>query len=158
MPLFDELFGGRQGESRSASRRHALVEAIAAAAREVYVTLGPGYEESVYQSALAVEFRKRGLSYQLEKNVEVLYKGETVGIHRIDFVVENLAVLELKAQQQLTGSHLAQARAYLKNLGLGLGMVVNFPLSDVGEPQIEVLDEEVPERPLQMTPILPQPK
>ena len=97
-----ELLRPRRSEHEKAmSRSDDLIGAITAASKEVYRTLGAGYEEAVYQRALAVEFRQRGLRYHVERNVEVLYKGVNVGVHRIDFVVENQLVLELKTQPPL---------------------------------------------------------
>ena len=141
------------------SRSGDLVGAITAASQKVYRTLGPGYEESVYQKALAVEFRKRSLSYQIEKNVEVLYGGVSVGVHRIDFIVEDMVVLELKAQPKITESHVAQARAYLKNVGMRVGMVINFSqLVESSQPQIEILETQAAVEPTRMVQTWSQPE
>ena len=66
-----------------------------------------------------------------------------MGVHRIDFIVEDMVVLELKAQPKITESHVAQARAYLKNVGMRVGMVINFSqLVESSQPQIEILETQ----------------
>ena len=74
-----------------------LVEHVKDAAVEVYRTLGDGRIESVYEQAMAVEFRQRGIPYQMEVYTEVFYKGERVGTAALDFVVDGRLVVELKA-------------------------------------------------------------
>ena len=127
-----------------------LVRLISQVSRKVYEALGPGHEEVVYQNALALEFRRRKLRYQIEKNVEVVYLGERVGVHRLDFVVEDQVIVELKAQPKITESHISQAKAYLRNLGLGRAVIVNFPTQAVLGLQVEVLTQQVPPAPMQM--------
>ena len=120
------------------ARVDGLIGTIRAASKDVYQILGAGYEETVYEEALAVEFRNRGLAYQVERNAEIFYKDQKVGIHRLDFIVENAVVVELKAQPKIARSHVSQTMAYLKNLGLGAAMLVNFPYPETSEPQVEV--------------------
>jgi len=107
------------------------------AAIEVYKTLRAGYGESVYEEAMSVEFRNRKIPYAVEKNTEIFYKGEKVGIHRLDFILNDKFVVELKAQYSITGSHVSQTKAYLKTLKLFKGIVVNFPYPEKDEPEFK---------------------
>jgi len=116
-----------------------IVKEVKELAEEVYKILGAGYEENVYEEAVAVEFRKRKINYEIERNTEIMYKGERVGVHRLDFVVENSLVVELKALAGIQKSHIAQTKAYLKTLGLKKALVINFPYPEpeMLMPQIE---------------------
>jgi GxxExxY protein len=92
----------------------------------VHRALGPGFLESVYEEALAIEFAKAGIHFERQKNVLISYEGQPVGEHRLDYVVEARLVLELKACKNIDDIHLAVARSYLKATRLQLGLVVNF--------------------------------
>ena len=116
-----------------------LVEQVKAASEEVYKTLGAGYNESVYEEALGVELRERKISYEVERNTEIFYKGEKVGIHRLDFILEDKFVVELKAQAGITQSHIGQTKAYLKTLGLKNAILVNFAYPDKKKPQFQLI-------------------
>jgi len=111
-----------------------LINIIKDASCAIYKELGAGYNETVYEEALAVEFRARKIKYDVEKNTEIFYKGIKVGIHRLDFIVEKKLVVELKAQPNLTLSHVGQTRSYLKTLNLTNGILVNFPYPDKAKP------------------------
>lgn len=104
---------------------------------EAYKILGAGYNESVYEEALAVEMRRAKISYDVEHNIEVMYKGEKVGVHRLDFVIERKLVVELKAGTSIQKSHRSQLMSYLRTLGLKKGLLINFPYPDAEEPEIE---------------------
>jgi len=111
-----------------------LINIVKEASCAIYKELGAGYNETVYEEALAVEFRARKIKYDVEKNTEIFYKGIKVGIHRLDFIVEKKLVVELKAQSNLTSSHVGQTRSYLKTLNLANGILVNFPYPDKPKP------------------------
>ncbi len=111
-----------------------LVNIVKEASCAIYKELGAGYNETVYEEALAVEFRARKIKYDVEKNTEIFYKGIKVGIHRLDFIVEKKLVVELKAQSHLMPSHVGQTRSYLKTLNLTNGILVNFPYPDKAKP------------------------
>ena len=111
-----------------------LINSVKEASCDIYKELGAGYNETVYEEALAVEFRTRKLKYSVEANAEIFYKGVKVGIHRLDFLVEKKLVVELKAQPFLTKSHVGQTRSYLKTLNLTNGILVNFPYPDKPKP------------------------
>ncbi len=117
-----------------------LIEKVNDIANEVYTTLGDGYPESVYEEAMGVEMRLQGISYEMEKNTEVFYKKEKVGTHRLDFVVEDNLVLELKSATSISKSHIAQLSSYLNTLGLKKGIIINFPYPMKEEAIWEVVD------------------
>ena len=114
-----------------------LIEYVKIAADAIYKELGAGYNESIYEEAMAIEFRNRGITYEVEKNTEIFYKGEKVGIHRLDFILEEKLVVELKAQSSFTASHEGQTRSYLKTLNLTNGILVNFPYPDKSKPDFK---------------------
>ena len=111
-----------------------LINIVKEASCNIYKELGAGYNETVYEEAMAVEFRERKIKYNVEANAEIFYKGIKVGIHRLDFIVEKKLVVELKAQSNLTSSHVGQTRSYLKTLNLPNGILVNFPYPDQPQP------------------------
>ena len=116
-----------------------LYEQIRQASEEVYKDLGAGYNESIYEEALAIELRERKIPYEVERTTEIFYKGEKVGTHRLDFILEGKLVVELKAASNITPSHIGQTKAYLKTLGLKNGIVVNFPYPDRKKPQVKLI-------------------
>lgn len=93
---------------------------------EVHKSLGPGFLESVYHRALEVELRRRGLTFETEKEVILCYRGENVGVHRLDLLVENELVVELKTTEELHSKHYAQVRSYLKAVKKRVGLLANF--------------------------------
>ena len=99
---------------------------------EVHNTLGPGFVESVYEEALGYEFEAQGVPFERQKKVTVHYKERVVGTHRLDFVVDDRIVLELKAVSALTLVFKQQTLSYLRATGLKLGILVNF-----GTPRVE---------------------
>ena len=117
-------------------------QAVEAAARKIYATLPEGYAESVYEKAMAVEFRKNGVPYAIENTIEVLYEGECVGTQRLDFVIDGRMAVELKAAASLAKSHTAQTRAYLKTTAFEHAILINFPYPTKAEPQIEVIESD----------------
>lgn len=97
------------------------------AAMKVHTTLGPGLLESTYQACLAQELRKAGLSVQSEVALPVVYDGIKLEIgYRIDLLVENLVIVEVKSVEALAPIHFAQVLSYLKLSGKSLGLVINF--------------------------------
>ena len=93
---------------------------------EVHRILRNGFQEVIYQRALAIEMNKQRLSFSREHEMEIAYKGESVGTRRVDFFVEGKVMLELKALTKLEDVHLAQAINYLEAYGLSIGLLVNF--------------------------------
>ena len=99
---------------------------VISAAVEVHRILGPGFLESVYEEALAIEFGLRGIRFEQQKPIAVPYKGSQVGEGRLDFLVRNSVVVELKAAEKLLPIHQAQLISYLKATQLRLGLLINF--------------------------------
>jgi GxxExxY protein len=87
---------------------------------------GPGFVESIYEEALKVEFSEHSLSFESQKEITIEYLGVMVGVHRLDLLVENQVIVELKAVKELTDAHFAQLRSYLKATGLKVGLLLNF--------------------------------
>jgi GxxExxY protein len=107
-------------------KHEALTERIIGCIVKVHRTLGPGFVEAIYRRALVIELRRGGLQVQAEKEVAVFYEGEHVGTHRLDLVVDDAVVLELKAVPELAAAHYEQLRSYLRASGLEVGLLVNF--------------------------------
>ena len=121
-----------------------IVKQVKDCAVEVYRVLGAGYEERVYEEAMAVEFRRRGIPYEVERDVEVFYKGEKVGIHKLDFIVmdsqfKSILVVELKSASKIYPSHIAQVGSYLRTLNVPMGLLVNFPYPEAEAPEMELV-------------------
>jgi len=96
------------------------------AAIAVHKELGPGFLESIYESAMKTALRHRGMTYEAQKEVTVVFEGEEAGIHRLDLLIEGEIVVELKAVKRLEDIHFAQVKSYLKATGLHVGMLLNF--------------------------------
>ena len=107
---------------------HDITEKIIGASFEVHNFLGNGFQEVIYQRALAWEFRQAGLEFAREIEQDIYYKNlpEPIGRRRADFVVEGKVLAELKAVAQLEAVHLAQALNYLKAYRLEVGLLINF--------------------------------
>ena len=96
------------------------------AAIAVHRELGPGFLETIYESALKTALRHRGMTYETQKEVAVFFEGEEAGSQRLDLVVERELVIELKAVKVLEDIHFAQVKSYLKATGLRVGLLLNF--------------------------------
>jgi GxxExxY protein len=103
-----------------------LSERIIGCCIRVHRTLGPGFLESLYESAVAIEFGKAGLVFERQRTVLVSYEGSPIGEHRLDYLVETRVILELKACKNIEDVHLAVARSYLKATAVPLALVINF--------------------------------
>jgi GxxExxY protein len=103
-----------------------LTAKIIGAAIEVHKTLGNGFQEVVYQRALAIEMTEEGLIFSREHEIELQYKGINIGTRRVDFFVEEKIMVEIKALIKLEDVHLAQAINYLEAYDLKIGLLINF--------------------------------
>ena len=92
----------------------------------VHVVLGNGFQEVIYQRALEIEFKKTGLAYVRELEMKIHYDEIEIGTRRVDFFVEGLIMVELKALIQLEDVHLAQAMNYLEAYKVEVGLLINF--------------------------------
>ena len=103
-----------------------LTGRIIGAAIQVHKALGPGFLESIYGKAFAVELRTAGIPFERERDVPILYRGEQVGIHRLDFFVGGEIIVELKAVSGLEDVHFTVVKSYLSAVGKRHGLILNF--------------------------------
>ena len=96
------------------------------AAIAVHTALGPGFLESVYENALGVEFRARGIRFEQQKVIKILHRGEQVGEHRLDLVVEAVLLVEMKAVKEIEDIFFMIARSQMKAANIPDGMILNF--------------------------------
>ena len=109
-----------------------LTERVIGAAIEVHRALGPGLLESAYQACLLYELRQLGLAVENEKALPVVYKDVVLECgYRIDLLVENAVIVELKAVDELAGIHQAQILSYLKLSGCSVGLLLNFNVTQL---------------------------
>jgi len=106
---------------------------VIGAAIEVHKSMGSGFLEKVYETALSIELSDRGISFVQQAPLVVKYKGRPAGYFQADFLVEDKLVCELKAVDALTDAHEAQVLNYLRATGLELGLLINF-----GEAKIRI--------------------
>ena len=100
---------------------------IIGACMEVHRVLGPGFLEAIYQEALAIEFKRKGIPFEQDKKLEITYKGQTLSkYYEADFVCYNKIILETKAINELTGGHESQVLNYFKATKFKRGLLVNF--------------------------------
>ncbi len=106
---------------------NALSKVIIGAAIEVHRQLGQGLLENAYQAALECELALRNIPFERQKAIPILYKGNALNAdYRLDFLVDNLVVVELKAVEKVEDVHLAQVLTYLRISGCKLGLLLNF--------------------------------
>ncbi len=103
-----------------------VTEKIIAAFYTVNNELGHGFLEKIYENALIIELRSMGLDVKAQVPVAVKYRGQVVGDHQIDLLVEGKVVVEIKAAQSLVPAHEAQLINYLRATGLRVGLLLNF--------------------------------
>lgn len=103
-----------------------LTSKIIGCAMTVHKTLGNGFQEVIYQRALAIEMSLAGIEYQMEFDMPIFYREEQIGTRRVDFLVEGVVSVELKAITKLEDVHLAQAINYLEAYNLEVGLLINF--------------------------------
>jgi len=103
-----------------------LTHKIIGCAMQVHTTLGNGFQEVIYQRALAIEMVFQGLTFEREKEMSIFYREEQIGTRRVDFFVERKVMVELKAVEKLEGVHKAQAINYLEAYNMADGLLFNF--------------------------------
>jgi GxxExxY protein len=99
---------------------------IIEACMEVHRILGPGFTEKIYEEAVIRDIAKRNIAFERQKLIEVFYKGDTIGEYRLDIMVDNKIILELKTVAELNSTFEAQLFSYLKATNLKLGILINF--------------------------------
>ena len=116
-----------RGTMNEKEYKHAdITRKIIGAAMKVHSTLGNGFQEVIYQRALAIEMDKHGLSFQRELEMPIYYDGQEIGTRRVDFLVEEKVMVELKALTKVEDVHLAQAINYLEAYRFEVGLLLNF--------------------------------
>lgn len=103
-----------------------LTEKIIGASMKVHRYFGNGFQEVIYQRCLEIELKALGLKFDREKEQNIFYEGVYVGKRRVDFLIENKVLVELKAIVKLENVHLAQAINYLEAFNLEVGLLINF--------------------------------
>ncbi len=93
---------------------------------EVHKHLGNGFQEVIYQRALAIELQMQGIEFKREFEMQIQYKEQHIGTRRVDFFVEDKIMVEIKALTQLEDVHLAQAMNYVEAYELEIGLLINF--------------------------------
>jgi len=103
----------------------SLTDRIIGACIEVHRTLGPGFQEIIYQRALELELAMAGLEFAREVDIPVYYKGQKIGTRRVDFLIE-ACMLEIKAKSVFAPEDYVQAASYVKAADYALGLLINF--------------------------------
>ena len=104
----------------------ALTSKIIECAMIVHSTLGSGFQEVIYQRALEIELKLNNIAFEREFEMPIFYRQEQIGTRRVDFLIENVVSVELKAITQLEQVHFAQAINYLEAYNLEIGLLINF--------------------------------
>ncbi len=103
-----------------------LTGKIIACCMTVHATLGNGFQEVIYQRALALEFTANSIAFEREFEMPIYYRQQHIGTRRVDFLINDLISVELKAVSQLENVHLAQGINYLEAYNLEIGLLINF--------------------------------
>ncbi len=107
-------------------KHEELTHKIIGCAMKVQSTLGNGFQEVIYQRALAIEMQNQRLTFEREMEMSIFYEGHDIGTRRVDFFVEGNIMVELKALIKLEEVHLAQAMNYCQAYNLPIGLLINF--------------------------------
>jgi GxxExxY protein len=104
----------------------SLTMSLIKSAAKVHRSLGPGFIENIYSRALVAELKQNGFNIEREKLIRIRYRDLVVGRHRLDLVVNQQAILELKANRSIIPLHVAQVRSYLHATEYPIGLIINF--------------------------------
>lgn len=115
-----------QGSDNGIMKHEELTYKIVGCAMEVHKQLGNGFQEVIYQRALAIEMQLQNIEFSREHVMDIQYKGYDIGTRRVDFFVENCIMVEIKAIINLEDVHLAQAMNYVEAYNLEIGLLINF--------------------------------
>ncbi len=111
---------------REQYKHSAITARIIQCAMTVHSTLGNGFQEVIYQRALEIEMDLQGISFSREHEMPIYYRDIQIGTRRVDFLIEGIISVELKALVQIEPVHFAQAINYLEAYNLGIGLLINF--------------------------------
>jgi GxxExxY protein len=112
-------------------KHQEITHKIIGCAMEVHRQLGVGFQEYIYHRAMENEFKLQQVSFISEFDIKIFYKGSPIGLRRVDFLVEKVIPVEIKALSQLTDTNLAQAKNYLEAGGIEIGLLLNFGASSL---------------------------
>lgn len=112
--------------TRMEEKINDITHKIIGCAMKVHSTLGNGFQEVIYQRALAIEMRLANLSFEREMEMPIFYRDEQIGTRRVDFFVQNCVMVELKAMEKIEDVHKAQAINYLEAYNIADGLLINF--------------------------------
>jgi GxxExxY protein len=93
---------------------------------EIHNCLGPGFSEEIYEQAFIYELQMQGIPFERQKTVDVFYKGKPLGIYRLDLLIDNKIIVELKSVWSMPDLFRSQVKSYLKATGMELGILINF--------------------------------
>ena len=113
-------------ESRAVLHDKELTEEIIHAAIRVHKELGPGFLESIYEEALSIELTCQEIPFERQKEVHIVYRDKPIGTHRLDLLVANRVVVELKAISALERIHFSIVRSYMKAIHVDSALIINF--------------------------------
>ena len=100
---------------------------------KVHSSLGPGLLENLYEQAMEHELKSRGIEYKRQKQLEIEYKGNPIGNYRLDYLIENKVIVELKCVEAIKNIHISQVMTYLKAEKLRVGLLINFNVDKLRE-------------------------
>lgn len=110
-----------------------LTEKIIKAAINIHRILGPGFTETVYEGAFEIELRLMGLGFSRQKEINVIYKNSVAATYRLDYLIEDRVIVELKSIDKFNDIHIAQLLSYLKASSLPVGLLFNFNVTKMTE-------------------------
>lgn len=122
----EDLFDYEENSDMGELKYKEITEKIIGAAMRVHAALGNGFQEVIYQRALEIELEESGVRFSREFNMPIYYRGRKIGERRVDFLVEEIIAVEMKAILKLEPVHFAQARNYLEAYNLEIGLLINF--------------------------------
>ena len=114
------------GDKNMESQIDDLTNRIIKCIIQVHKALGPGFLENIYRNSLLIELAENNIDAETEKEIKIYYQNYEVGLHRLDILVENEVIIELKTVERLNKAHYAQIKSYLKATKLKTGILVNF--------------------------------
>lgn len=116
----------KMADTRNEEEINKLTHKIIGCAMQVHRTLGNGFQEVIYQRALAIELEHEGMGFQREMEKELFYRDRPIGSRRVDFFVEDKVMVEIKAIEKLEDVHKAQAINYCEAYNIADGLLINF--------------------------------
>ena len=117
--------------STLSEKNEQLINKVIGAAIEVHHNLGPGFLESIYERALCHELQLQGIPFEKQVEIQVPYKEISIPGQRLDLIIDNFLILELKTVEEISSIHEAQLLSYLKSTRLKVGLIINFKVKQL---------------------------